>query len=152
VDWGSLVGTGLGAVIGVSATLGADRINWRRSRQDSDKTARHQVYADYLAALTRARNGLRSAARHPNTPAAERARQAEETFHDGVYELRYRVALLAPEPVVEASVIAFRALRDLRDLVEAGSVRSDEDYLRQRDVWEDALHELQRAMRADLAG
>ncbi len=151
MNWGSLASTVLGAVVGIASTLLADRARARRSREEGDQAARRQVYGDYLAALARTRNQLRIAARSADTPTEERARTALEAFRDGnAYELRYQVAIVAPEAVVGASTAAFRALRDLRDLVEGGAVHTEEGYLELRDRWEDAFAELRAAMRSDV--
>ncbi|GGU70890.1 hypothetical protein GCM10010211_40750 [Streptomyces albospinus] len=151
MNWGSLASTLLGALIGIASTLTADRVRARRSRDESDQVARRQLYGEYLAALARTRNHLRIAARSAETPAAERARMAGEAFRDGnAYELRYQVAMVAPAEVVDASTAAFRALRDVRDVVESGSLHREESYLELRDRWEERFAELRAAMRDDV--
>ncbi|MEU3290644.1 hypothetical protein [Streptomyces longwoodensis] len=151
MDWAPLVSTSLGAVIGIASTLATDQVRTRRGRQDNDQAARRQLYGDYLAALARTRNQLRMAARPAGLPAAERARRAAEAFHEGnAYELRYQIAVVAPQTVVEASTAAFRALRDLRDRVEDGAHHTSPDYAQARDRWESLLTELRKAMRRDL--
>ncbi|NKQ24108.1 hypothetical protein [Streptomyces galbus] len=151
MDWGPLLSTSLGAVIGIASTLATDHLRTRRGRQDDDRAARQQLYGDYLAALARTRNQVRMAARPADVPDAERARKAAEAFHEGnAYELRYQIAVVAPRAVVEASTAAFRALRDLRDRVEEGALHTSEDYARARDRWELLLTELRMAMRRDL--
>ncbi|MFD7923383.1 hypothetical protein ACFV3R_29730 [Streptomyces sp. NPDC059740] len=153
MDWGSLASTGAGAVIGVVATLAADWSRARRSRRENDQAVRRELYGDYLAALARTRNHLRIAARSAQTPGAERARQAVEAFRDGnAYELRYQLAVVAPEEVVRASTAAFRALRDLRDTVEDGALHTEPRYTALRDCWEDRLAELRAVMRRDVRG
>jgi hypothetical protein len=151
VEWSSLAGTALGALIGVSATLSAERTRWRRGRRDSDKVVKRQTYADYLAALSRARNEVRSAAFSGSVPLADRSRRAADAFKTGeTYELRYQVALLGPDSAVSASDSEFRALRGLRDLVEAGTLHRDDNYLHQRSVWDPAFNELMQRMKDDL--
>ncbi|RRQ86327.1 hypothetical protein [Streptomyces griseofuscus] len=151
MDWGSIVSTSLGAVIGIASTLATDQIRTRRGREDKDQAARQQLYGDYLAALARTRNQLRMAARPTGLPDEERLRRAAEAFHEGnAYELRYQIAVVAPREVVEASTAAFRSLRDLRDLVETGALHTSEDYVQARNRWELLLAELRIAMRRDL--
>ncbi|MET9116645.1 hypothetical protein ABZX38_20960 [Streptomyces longwoodensis] len=151
MDWAPLVSTTLGAVIGIASTLATDQVRTRRGRQDNDQAARRQLYGDYLAALARTRNQLRMAARPVGLPTAERTRRAAEAFHEGnAYELRYQIAVVAPQTVVEASTAAFRALRDLRDRVEDGAHHTSPDYVQARDRWESLLTELRKAMRRDL--
>ena len=56
--------------------------------------------------------------------------------------MRYQVELIGPDSVATASDTAFRALRELRDLVEAGALHRDDIYLGQRDLWDAAFGEL----------
>jgi hypothetical protein len=152
VEWSSLAGTALGALIGVSATLSAERTRWRRGRRDTDKATKHQTYAEYLAALSRTRNEVRGAALSESVPAADRSRRAAEAFRTGrAYELRYQVELIGPDSVVIASDKTFRTLRELRDLVEGGALHRDDIYLGQRDLWDAAFAELRERMKADLS-
>ncbi|MFI2026798.1 hypothetical protein [Streptomyces buecherae] len=153
MGWGSILSTLLGALIGVFSTLAADWSRASRDRRANDQDVRRQTYADYLAALAQTRNLLRLAARSRSTPLEERARNAMEAFRDGsAYELRYQIALVAPTAVVDASTAAFRALRDLRDLVEEGAIHTEQNYLVLRDHWESCFAELRAAMKSDLAG
>ncbi|SEN20723.1 hypothetical protein [Actinacidiphila rubida] len=150
MDWGPLTGTALGAVIGIATTLAADHLRAARGRTDADRANRQKLYGDYLAALARTRNTLRIAARMA-VPPGERAQSAVESFREGnAYELRYQVAVVAPKDVVEASTAAFRALRDLRNEVEAGAVATDQSYVETRERWDVLLAELRIAMRRDL--
>ena len=151
MQWGSLIGAVVGALIGVSATLSAEQMRWRRGRQDSDKTAKRQTYADYLAALSLTRNELRLASRRSSIPLEERSERAAESFRTGrAYELRYQVVLIAPTEVISASDRAFRALREIQQLVEDGTLHTDTPYIAQRDAWEAAFAALRDRMREDL--
>ncbi|GAA2074096.1 hypothetical protein GCM10009801_27820 [Streptomyces albiaxialis] len=62
MEWISPVSTALGAGIGVGATLLADRLRWRREREDRALETRQQLYAEYSAALSRIRTALNEAA------------------------------------------------------------------------------------------
>lgn len=74
-----------------------------------------------------------------------------EAFQEGnAYELRYQVALVAPASVMDASTTAFRALRDLRDLIEGGATHTQHNYRVLRDHWEDRFAELRTEMKHDL--
>lgn len=151
MDWSPLVSTALGALIGVGATLVADRSKWRRDRRDRDLALKRQVYGDYLAALSRTWNEIRAAALSSAMPAEERSRVALEAFKErGAYELRHQVEITAPQPVVDLSVTAFRALRDLRDVVQAGALHEDAGYRAQRGLWDASFEELRLAIRRDL--
>ncbi|MHA6757957.1 hypothetical protein [Streptacidiphilus sp. PAMC 29251] len=151
MDWIPLVSTVLGALICVVATTVADRSRWKRQRSDKAEEVKRRVYVEYLSALSRTDNALRDTARNPTLPQIDRATAAQEAFRaGGCYELRYHIGVVAPEPVVEAATATFRTLRDLRDLVEAGTTHSDDAYRSQRDMWYDRFPSLRRAMREDL--
>lgn len=148
MDWTSTISTTLGALIGVSSTLAVEKLRGKRDRQDKIDSYKRQIYAEYLAALSRTRNELRNAARTSSTPPEERARRAIEAFKEGkAYELRYQVEMLAPAEVVSASDRAFRTLRDLRDVVESGLMRTGEEYQEKRDAWDLAFADLRSCIR-----
>ena len=149
--WLSLASTLLGAVIGVGSAFIIDRDRFSREQKVNTLEQRRIVYADYLSSLSRTRNELRLAAHRDALPLEERVKLAEEAFKEGqTYELRYKVSLLAPVPLVEASDAAFRSLRRVRDVVAAGGVRGQADYIAARDDWEDAFASLREKMRRDL--
>ncbi|GAA2472311.1 hypothetical protein GCM10010406_05010 [Streptomyces thermolineatus] len=151
VDWGTLIGTGLGAAVGIGATLFAERSRWKRDQFSKEREVRRQLYAEYLAALSRTRNQLRDIARSPDLPADERAERAGERFRSGgAYELRHQMAIVAPEAVVGPSERALRRLRDLSDSLEAGAVHPEERWTTGHAAFGDALEELRTAMRKDL--
>lgn len=111
------------------------------------------LYAEYLAALSRTWNEIRQAARNATAPADERARAAAEAFKaGGAYELRYQVSITASDGVEQSSVAAFRALRDLRDLVESGVAYTEPEYREARRHWDRLFGELRLRIRADLNG
>lgn len=151
MQWSSLIGAVVGALIGVSATLSSEHLRWRRGRQDSDKATKRQLYADYLAALSRTRNELRLASRRSSSPPEERARRAEEAFKAGeAYELRYQVSLVASSHIIAVSDETFRKLRGIQHLVEDGMLHTDAAYIQQRDLFEASFAALRDHMRNDL--
>ncbi|MEZ0064289.1 hypothetical protein ABIA32_000267 [Streptacidiphilus sp. MAP12-20] len=153
MEWSSFASTALGAVIGVTSTLVADRVRWRRDHLDKRQDRQRQLYADYLTALSRTGNEIREAARSSSLSAPERGRMAVEAFKSGgAYELRYQVSISAPDEVEQSSVAAFRALRNLRDLVESGTAHDEASYREARQHWDDTFSELRSHIRADLGG
>ncbi|MBQ0867412.1 hypothetical protein [Streptomyces sp. RK75] len=152
MDWSTIASTVVGGLIGIASTLTAEWVRSRRDRETSGRAARLQLYGDYLAALSRTRSDLRAVARSADVPAEQRASRALEAFlGGGAYELRYQVAIVAPEDVVEASTAAFRELRLLRERLQEGALRSDPVYAEARQRWERAFGELRARIRADLA-
>ncbi|MEI5098351.1 hypothetical protein RB200_06390 [Streptomyces sp. PmtG] len=148
MDWGTLMGTGLGATIGVGSTLIADRIRWKRDQDARREDARRQLYGEYLSALTRTRSQLKEV-RSADLALDERARRAGEVFRQGgAYELRYQMAITASAVVVERSDDALRKLRDVRDLIQDGAA---EDTLQEEfGALIGTIKALRDAMRADL--
>jgi hypothetical protein len=151
MDWSPLLSTLLGATIGLGSAVVLERGKSARDGRQRTLDQRRTVYAEYLSALSRTRNEIRLAASKDSEPAEERSKQAREAFKEGgAYELRYQVALLAPEQVVSASDAAFRALRDVRDVVVAGAVHGEAGYVSDRDKWESRFAALREEMRRDL--
>ena len=151
MQWSSLIGAVVGALIGVSATLSSEHLRWRRGRQDSDKASKRQTYAEYLSALSLTRNELRLASRNSSIPLEERAKRAAESFKTGrAYELRYQVMLIAPEVVIEASDNAFRALRRIQRQVEDGTLHTEASYIALRETWDSSFDVLTDRMRQDI--
>ncbi|MFK4070414.1 hypothetical protein [Streptomyces sp. NPDC029674] len=122
MGWGTLIGTGLGAIVGVGSTLLVDRVRWRREQDTRQEEIQRQLYGDYLAALERTRTHLKDLRRLPDQAPDERARQVRDAFREGgTYELAYRIAITAPDSVVRVSEDAQHKLRDLRDALISGA-------------------------------
>ncbi|MFH8607898.1 hypothetical protein ACH4D5_10465 [Streptomyces sp. NPDC018029] len=154
MEWISPVSTLLGAVIGVGATLLADRARWRRESADRETATRRQLYAEYTAALSRVRTALHECAQGAvgATPGSEEyAREVRERFlAPGAYEIRHQLAIIAPRDVVAAARSAFVALRTTRDRVLDGVTADSESYAELEAGNDAAIAELRRVMRRDL--
>ncbi|MCZ4607648.1 hypothetical protein O3S80_28580 [Streptomyces sp. Lzd4kr] len=48
MDWTTLAGTALGALVGIGSTLLADRARWRRDLADRTRQERRQIYVTVL--------------------------------------------------------------------------------------------------------
>lgn len=150
MDWAPIANTLVGGLIGVSASLVSDRVRWNRDQSSSASIVRRTAYSEYLAALAAARNELRIVAQSPDlTPPERQARAREALASKEVYEHRYSVALVAPGQVIEASSVAIRSLRDLRDCVSRGGLHGQSEYLQVRDEYEESFQRLLRQMRRD---
>lgn len=68
----------------------------------------------------------------------------------GAYEIRHRLAITAPQAVVEAARRPFVVLRETRDLVAGGVAHGSAEYEELEDRFDSALAELRRVMRRDL--
>ncbi|MFC7305800.1 hypothetical protein ACFQVC_16430 [Streptomyces monticola] len=149
MDIGTLIGTGLGAVVGVGSTLMADRVRWKRDRAARREDLKRELYGEYLAALTRTRNQLKDLVKARNFTPDERAHQAGELYREGgAYELRYQMSITAPEQVVKRSDDALRKLRDVRDRLQEQVTDSELDTEFTRLI--KSVKSLRDAMRADL--
>lgn len=126
-----------------------DRYRWQRERHHHLVGVRRTLYSDYLASLSQARNAFRSLARNLEATAPERELIARDSFAP-CYGMRYQMSITASKEVFEASEIAFRRLRNVRDLAAAGTLAGDEAYSGGRAEYEDALSQLRSAMRRDL--
>lgn len=162
MDWLPIVSTALGGIIGWGSTFLADQVRWRhdiaRREAESNRAEiqrkseiRNGIYVQYLAALSRLRNGLRETAHDPELSRSERTNKLRTTFlESGAYELRFQVQIVAPESVMFASEAAYKSLRRLRIHIEDGASYQDGQYLNQRNQYHGKLADLKRAIRDDL--
>ncbi|MEU6993138.1 hypothetical protein ABZ953_21075 [Streptomyces sp. NPDC046465] len=116
------------------------------------KTAlRREIYTQYLAALSKVRNGLREVAHAPTLFPDERVDRAREIFlSSGAYELRFQIQLSASAALVDLAEDAYKSLRTLRTRIESGALFNSEPYLEARDAYHEALRNLRTGMRVDL--
>ncbi len=140
-----------GALIGIGSTMVADRSRWKRDRRDHEQDVKRQVYAEYMAALSRSRREIRFAASEPGMEVEQRAQLARESFNGGSkYELRYQISVIAPEDVVDAAATAFHALRDLQDRVTEGHLRDSKPYALAREEYDRSFADLRHRIRSDI--
>ncbi|WP_216898038.1 hypothetical protein [Nocardia alni] len=154
MQWISLVGTALGALIAMVATTVNERSKWRREQASTRRKLCQDTYSRFLAALTDAHERMRMASRtgFANDEADEaRATAILDVFRDGrCYEARYEIALVAGQAVLDHSERCFQILRDIRDTFAAGSDIHSTEYDALRQSYRTHLRELQVAMRVDL--
>ncbi|MCG6499903.1 hypothetical protein [Kitasatospora sp. A2-31] len=153
MDWGTIVGTITGAVVGVGTTMLTDRARWRREQAVRSNTVKRELYASYLAAAARTWNEIHAAVVTSSEPWPERARAAGAAYREGgVFELRYQISITAPPHIVALSDKTMRGYRTLVDKLNAGQVYNSWDELRSDcQEWFDTLRDLRHEMRADLA-
>jgi hypothetical protein len=68
----------------------------------------------------------------------------------GAVKLRYQIAILADQAVLDASEAAFRQMRDIRNIFASGQGIESPEYQTQRGAWAVRLRTMQRAMREEL--
>jgi hypothetical protein len=150
-QWIAVLGTALGAVIGIGSAFISDRARWRRE-QDRDRAGvRRELYASYIAALTETHESMRAVSGRDGPAGAGRAEAIRAVFHDGgLYQLRYQIGVIADQQVLDAAEAAFQQMRDIRDAFAAGARIGDEQYQSLRMDWGALLRTLQHAMREEL--
>ncbi|MEU6847383.1 hypothetical protein ABZ930_36495 [Streptomyces sp. NPDC046716] len=152
MNWGTQISTVIGAVLGISATLLADRVRYRREQETRDHADRRDLYARYLTALNDSSSSLRLIILKQSDPAA-RYEAALGAFRDAsVLTRRYEINLQAPSAVKAKSDQTYRLLRDWRDLIgtRPGLALTSTEYLEALDIFHNARKDLQSAMREHL--
>ncbi|WP_405763851.1 hypothetical protein OG539_43455 [Actinacidiphila glaucinigra] len=151
MDWGTLAGTALGAVLGVGTTLAAERSRWRRESSARERAVKQQLYAEYLGALSLTTHRLRDLKRSAGLTREERAKQAGEILGStDAYHLRYQMLIIAPGNLADAAEHAFLRMRDLRDRFDGPDVAADPEWPGMMAAVSHALDALRAAMRSDL--
>jgi hypothetical protein len=152
VDWGTIIGTVTGAVIGVGSTSLVDRSRWRREQVARQTSVKRELYAAYLAAVAQSWNEIRAAVIDSDEPWPERARAASLAYRNGrVYELRYQMSITAPPNIVALSDQTMRGMRTLTAKLNAGQTYQTWDELKtDNQAWFDAFNTMRSMMRLDL--
>jgi hypothetical protein len=151
MDWGTLAGTALGALLGAGSTMTADRTRWKREHFTRERSTRRELYGLYLKSLSLATHQLRDL-RRSGLPHDERMRTAGEILStSGAYESRYQMLITAPDALEEPVEQAFNCLRNLRDLLEEPDPCADQVWERVVTTIGDAIDILKKAMREDLS-
>jgi hypothetical protein len=152
VEWGTLVGTTLGAVVGVGATLAGEHLRWRRTVRDNRLQDRRTMYADCLVALRRAHEAMRLAADEEYSDPQARAAKIRQAFQaSGCDEARERLVLTAPSDVTEAIDASYHSLRRVRETLASGSTLASHEYDTARQAHGDATRAARTVFRQDLA-
>ncbi|OQR63135.1 hypothetical protein B6E66_15790 [Streptomyces maremycinicus] len=121
MDWMPLLSTLAGAVIGISATLVADRNRWQREETRHALDVRREVYGEFVSALKTAGEEIRAVALGDHLSDSARDAAVREAFRGtGVYTAGERLWLVGPSQVVAAGNEAFHSWRSLRDAYAQG--------------------------------
>ncbi|MCF1509396.1 hypothetical protein [Streptomyces glomeratus] len=153
MDWVTLVGTVLGAVLGVGATLTGEHLRWRRTVRDSRLQDRRALYVDCLVTLRRAHEAMRLAADENHADQQTRAARVRQAFQaSGCDEARERLVLTATDDVAAAIDASYHSLRRVREALAAGCTLESEEYHAARQVHGDATRAARVVLRQDLAG
>lgn len=152
VEWSSLVGTGLGAVLGVGATLVGEHVRWRRTTRDNRLQDRRNLYADCLVSFRKAHEAMRLAAdeEHPN-PQARAARIRQVYQASGCDEARERLILTATQEVASAIDASYISLRKIREVLASGATVPTPDYQAARQTHRETTEAARDVLRRDLS-
>ncbi|WP_406254996.1 hypothetical protein [Streptomyces chartreusis] len=132
MDWTTLAGTALGALVGIGSTLLADRARWRRDLADRTRQERRQIYVTVLTKYRLAYEDMyAAAARHPEGGAREAS--VQEAFRaSGCDEARETALICAPQEMSDVLENVYATLRDLQDVFAAGEPPLDSPELQER--------------------
>ncbi|MGI5458872.1 hypothetical protein ACQEWB_37990 [Streptomyces sp. CA-249302] len=151
MDWGTLAGTALGAVLGVGTTLLTERSRWHRENSARERAVRQQLYAEYLGALSLTTHRLRDLKRSTGLTRQERIDEAGRILGStNAYHLRYQMLIIAPEHLGDTANEAFRRIRDLRDRFDEPEINADPEWSSSMSAVSQSLEALRTAMRSDL--
>ncbi|MFI9825384.1 hypothetical protein ACIHFC_33840 [Streptomyces sp. NPDC052013] len=132
MDWMTLAGTGLGAVVGVGATLLADRVRWRRELTERNRQERREIYVTCLTKYRQAYEDMHTVAvRHRGDPEARDAAVREAFRASGCDEVRESALLCAPQEMSDVIERVYEALRDLLEVFASGQPSLDSPELQE---------------------
>ena len=151
VEWATLVGTVLGAVLGIGATLAGEHLRWQRTVRDNRLQDRRTMYVECLVALRRAHEAMRLAADEDHADAQTRAVRIRQAFQaSGCDEARERLVLTATPEVVAAIDASYHSLRRVREALASGCTVVSEEYHAARQAHGDATRAARTVLREDL--
>ncbi|MFJ5260563.1 hypothetical protein ACIQAC_08860 [Streptomyces sp. NPDC088387] len=151
MEWSTLVGTGLGAVLGVGATLTGEHVRWRRTVRENRLQNRRTMYVDCLVALRRAHEAMRLAADEGHTDPETRAAKIRQAFQaSGCDEARERLILTADAEVAEAIDASYLSLRRVREALASGCTVTSDEYQTARQAHGDATRAARTVLRQNL--
>lgn len=108
-------------------------------------------YAQYVDALTQARDEITQTSRDPGLTAEERADNVRTVIgRHGVYAKQHQLELMAPVKVVRLAISAANELAGYRDSVINGFTREDPECVEARRAYREARYRLIDAMRFSL--
>jgi hypothetical protein len=136
MEWGTLAGIVLGAILGSGSTLAVDWIQARRNIDQQWLEARRQVYARFLVASAQAHSRMAVAAFN-GLPGEERRQAVHEAFHSDpqncdAKSVTRELAITAPHEVFQPALDVYNVLRDLRDVLAHSSFAADSPKYRAR--------------------
>ncbi|MFE7165888.1 hypothetical protein [Streptomyces sp. NPDC057616] len=151
MDWMPLLSTLAGAVIGIAATLLADRNRWRREESRHALEVRREAYTAFVSALKDAGEEMRAVALGDHLSEAARGAAVREAVRgNGLHTASERLWLVGPPQVVAAGNEAFHCLRAIRDAYARGAAVGSAEEAQLITRRRAAMAQMRSAMREDL--
>ncbi|MGI5455835.1 hypothetical protein ACQEWB_22170 [Streptomyces sp. CA-249302] len=151
MNWTTLAGTALGALIGVGSTLLADRVRWRRDAGERNRQERRDIYVGCLTKYRLAYEAMHSAATvHRGQHTLDAA--VREAFRaSGCDEVRESALICAPQELSDVLEDVYVTLREFQEFFAAGDQPLDSpEFQEHRLKHGKAIWAARAAMRADL--
>lgn len=151
MDWIAPVGTIGGAIVGVGSALLAERLRWRRERDEQWTQQRRTVYQGFLMASSRAHSEMRASALRVGLSESERFGEIHRAI-DGsqLWQYRQALSLTAPSRIVALAAEVTQALEAIRDLLIRDPSITGDRFLHLRAMYWLKNADLREAMRSDL--
>ncbi|MFI6678182.1 hypothetical protein [Kribbella sp. NPDC050470] len=137
----------------MSSTLIAERVRWRRERQQRAKDSRRELYGQFLTSLNEAAESLWAVSlgdRRGTDGAPFDETLRGEVHRTGLYSYREQVMILAPEGVRASADQAVDRVREYRDCLMSGSQTGSPVETAAMNAYKAAVKSLRQAMRSDL--
>lgn len=152
MDWSGLVGTVIGAAVGISSTLVVTQLQWRHQRHDRWYALRRETYVSFLTALNKSYETLWALSLGEYTSELPLAGAAREILRiNEVYESRQRALITGSRSVVAACEQAFQSLKGFRDVVGLSKPADSQAFKIADDGYRAAARRLASDIRIDLA-
>ncbi|MET8042915.1 hypothetical protein ABZU25_18895 [Micromonospora sp. NPDC005215] len=151
MEWSTILGTIVGAMVGLMSVFLADHLRWRREEKSRLLQARQQVYVDFLAALSKAHSDMRSVAFRSEFSPVERSHALLEALDaSGVWRLRQSISLIGSRKLMHEVVTAARCLEGVCEVLSHEADVSSDRYINARNNLWAANAALRELMRKDL--
>lgn len=152
MEWMTLAGTGLGAIVGIGSTLLADRARWRRDSADQARQERKEIYVSCLTTFRQAHEAMRAVATgdQQREAAAVDAAVREAFRESGCNEARETALICVPPSLAATIEDAYLSLREIRDALAAGNPLSSPEYKESRRAHTRTVTIARETMRHDL--
>jgi hypothetical protein len=151
MDWSAIVGTIVGASLGICSTLLVSRMQWRHQQDGRWYDIRRETYVDFLTAVNKSYEALWALGLGEYESSLPLLGASREILRSsGVYEARQRVIISAPQSVINACEEVFQRLKEVRDIIGNGHDADSREFKEVDGYYRLGILGLDKAIRADL--